>query len=372
MQPPKRLPSLRRGRGLAGVGLVLLTLLLTAAPASANGPEVRTQVRIEDGWRQVMNVPFVSQLREPAPPYWTAPGTPYCAAAASLGILQFFNAALPAQANLRSLFELGRSGNTTADPGLDPDGISLLLRTYGGEGKIYVLPDRRQALSEMVGRLNYGSPVVALTQGGNHAVTVYGYEADLGGTVTALYVADPLSGFSGRVSVAAWQTAALWSGTPFQAGGAKWAGAFVFVAYRDFPTAAPQPSAPPGAAHHSKWVTQTAGPTGLARNATGQVIISLRNSGTLAWVKGTASEIRLGVVGDLASFALSIGGSWPTPNRVAVQDQPRVGPGEVATFTVSVRAAAPGTYKLPLRPVIDGLLWLEDEGIFTVVTVLGP
>jgi len=366
---------LRRCRGLASAGLVLLTLLLTAAPASADqGPEIRILVRIEDGWRQIMNVPYVSQLREPAPPYWNAPATPYCAAAAALGILQFFSVALPAQATLRTLFEQGRAGNTTTDPGLDPDGISFLLRAYGGDGQIHAVRDRRQALSELVGRLNHGSPVIALTQGGGHAVTVYGYDADLGGSVVALHVADPLSGFSGRVSVTAWQTAPLWSGTPFQAPGAKWAGAFVFVAYREFPSVVPAPALTPPVpgTHHSKWVTQAAGPVLSVKNPTGQVTVSLRNSGSLAWVKGTASEIRLGVAADATSYGPSIGAGWPTANRVAAQDQPRVAPGEVATFTITLRAATAGTYKLPLRPVIDGLSWLEDEGIFTVVTVQGP
>src|SRR6185503_4523966 len=60
------------------------------------------------------------------------------------------------------------------------------------------------------------------------------------------------------------------------------------------------------------------------------------------------------------------------PDRVAIQTEPRVGPGDIATFVFRVRApATPGVYPLKLRPVVDGVTWLEDAGIVSLVTVAG-
>lgn len=358
-----------------------LFLLANANLALAEGPIVRKQVKIDDGWRQSLSVRYVSQLSEPAPAYWTSPGTPYCAAAAASVVLSYFGVSLP-PAPLRTLFALGRSGNTSSDLGLDPDGISLVMRTYGGEGHIHIHADPKRALADIVGRLNYGSPVIALTQGGNHAVTVYGYEADLGGSTSAILVEDPLSGFVGKVSISTWLSSYTWMGQPFIAPGPKWQGTYVFITYRDFAEAlpapapvvavpvAPAPAAPViSATLHSKWVSQSSDLTVLKTNGAGQVSFTLRNTGSATWVKGGATEIRLGVVNDATTFVGNIGSNWPLPSRVAVQNQPSVGPGEIATFNLNLWGFTPGTYKLPLRPVIDGVAWLEDEGIFTTVIV---
>jgi hypothetical protein len=49
-----------------------------------------------------------------------------------------------------------------------------------------------------------------------------------------------------------------------------------------------------------------------------------------------------------------------------------VPPGGIATFVFTVRAPqAPGSYRIPLRPVIDGRAWMEDQGVFLVVTTGG-
>ena len=46
-------------------------------------------------------------------------------------------------------------------------------------------------------------------------------------------------------------------------------------------------------------------------------------------------------------------------------------PGGTATFTFRVVAPlAPGAYELDLRPVIDGVTWLENDGVYVLITVL--
>ena len=47
-----------------------------------------------------------------------------------------------------------------------------------------------------------------------------------------------------------------------------------------------------------------------------------------------------------------------------------VAPGEVGEFRFNVRApTVRGTYRLNLRPVIDGTVWLEDQGVFWLIVV---
>ena len=69
---------------------------------------------------------------------------------------------------------------------------------------------------------------------------------------------------------------------------------------------------------------------------------------------------------------LSVNGrevNWALDTRVAVQSEPSVGPGESATFSFQVKGTRVGTFKLPLRPVVDGIAWLEDPSLVVTVTV---
>lgn len=62
---------------------------------------------------------------------------------------------------------------------------------------------------------------------------------------------------------------------------------------------------------------------------------------------------------------------WPRYNRIATQPVPYVGPGQISWFQFTIQApAAAGTYKLYLRPMIEGAAWMEDYGVFWLVTVL--
>jgi len=139
----------------------------------------------------------------------------------------------------------------------------------------------------------------------------------------------------------------------------------------DFTTAGAGGSAlPPTQTFHSAWVDQSAYPA-LAQGATRKVTVRFRNTGTATWQRGVfGKQVTLGINGDLGTFAaLGMNVDWPTADRVAVQSESTVVPGATATFAFTVRAPAqPGVYRLPLRPVVDGVSWLEDQGVFMVVT----
>ena len=123
---------------------------------------------------------------------------------------------------------------------------------------------------------------------------------------------------------------------------------------------------------HSSWVSQTQVPA-MQPAATSQATLLFRNTGTKTWTRGVAgSQVTLGINGDSSSFsALGMNVGWPSANRVAIQNEASVGPGAVASFTFSLKAPlAGGTVRVPLRPVIDGVAWLEDQGVFLPVTTV--
>jgi hypothetical protein len=94
----------------------------------------------------------------------------------------------------------------------------------------------------------------------------------------------------------------------------------------------------------------------------------VRNTGSTAWRKGTAQEARIGIPGNSQDLAFLADG-WPTPERPAAQQEDIVPPGETATFSFRVKGALPGTFVVPLRGVVDGGAWMDDLGMYTVVTV---
>lgn len=95
--------------------------------------------------------------------------------------------------------------------------------------------------------------------------------------------------------------------------------------------------------------------------------VVLRNTGATAWRKGTAQEARLAIPGNDVKFGY-LGVDWPLPQRPAVQQEDMVPPGGTATFTFTVSPRLAGRYVIPLRGVIDGGAWMDDLGMYTVVT----
>lgn len=137
----------------------------------------------------------------------------------------------------------------------------------------------------------------------------------------------------------------------------------------DFTTAGATTAPPPAPTYHSAFVDQSPFPT-LIPGAAAQLTVRFRNTGTASWRRGVASEqANLGINGDNASFsALGMNVGWLAPDRPAAQGEAVVAPGAVGTFTFTVRApATPGTYRIPLRPVIDGRTWMEDQGVYLLV-----
>jgi hypothetical protein len=148
----------------------------------------------------------------------------------------------------------------------------------------------------------------------------------------------------------------------------------------------PPPARVPGglAGFHAAWYGQS----GYMRVCPGEratATVAYYNSGSRGWVSG-----RMGEVGYLGTWDVEpgqdrpsiLGGDgqlgspptgWPRFDRPAVQPAAYVGPGQVAWFQFTVQApSTPGTYRLGIRPLVEGAAWLEDYGVFWEITVLNP
>jgi hypothetical protein len=134
------------------------------------------------------------------------------------------------------------------------------------------------------------------------------------------------------------------------------------------PTAPASDRVPIPAELHSEWYTQTQ-PLSLTAGEIADVTIQFRNVGHTEWIFGSPSELRLGEVGP-RPLPPEMRVDWFHWDRPARQTEFVVAPYQLATFTFKVAGAAPGIYRLNVRPVVDGVAWLEDEGVYIDITVV--
>lgn len=109
----------------------------------------------------------------------------------------------------------------------------------------------------------------------------------------------------------------------------------------------------------------------LAPGQVTQLVVALKNTGWKGWYVGRpGQQANIGTSGPLNVDRSDLAYGWPAPNRPATTTTTYVGPGQIGWFAFSVRApSTPGTYRLNLRGVIDGTTWLEDQGIYFLITV---
>jgi hypothetical protein len=135
---------------------------------------------------------------------------------------------------------------------------------------------------------------------------------------------------------------------------------------------------------HAAWYGQS-GYMSLCPGDRMTATVAYANTGSRGWVLGRMGEVAyLGTSAtDPGQDAPSIVGGdgqlgspatgWPRYDRPAIQPAAYVGPGQIAWFQFAVQAPQlPGTYRLSIRPLIEGAQWLEDYGVFWQVTVLNP
>lgn len=146
----------------------------------------------------------------------------------------------------------------------------------------------------------------------------------------------------------------------------------------------PPPARVPGGVpgFHAAWFGQS-GYMRLCPGERSTATVAYANAGSRGWVAGRMGEVAylgswdsepgqdepsvLGGDGQLGSANTG----WPRFNRPAVQPAAYVGPGQVAWFQFTVQVPArPGTYRLGIRPLVEGAQWMEDFGVYWEITVL--
>jgi uncharacterized protein YkwD len=130
------------------------------------------------------------------------------------------------------------------------------------------------------------------------------------------------------------------------------------------------PSAVFDQGYHARWATQSADPA-VARGETTMLVVAVTNTGYRGWYSGVPNQqATLGTSSPLDTARSDVASGWLSANRIAAPTTSYVGPGQTGWFQFSVRApSAPGDYRLDVRVVVDGVTWLEDQGIFFTIHV---
>jgi hypothetical protein len=118
----------------------------------------------------------------------------------------------------------------------------------------------------------------------------------------------------------------------------------------------------------SAWIDQSA-PAQVSIGAEATITFKFRNTGKVAWTRGTGSEASLAFVGSNANFDPKMAVNWPQPGRPAVQTEAVVAPNDIATFTFKVKGVAVGTFRIDVRPVVAAVGPMRDQGVYTEVVV---
>ena len=128
-------------------------------------------------------------------------------------------------------------------------------------------------------------------------------------------------------------------------------------------------------AYNYQVISQSAYPSTLGAGQTTNVWIDVKNTGTRAWDQnvrlGSGSALYGGNNNDYTSEFYDAA-SWLSANRPVAIDKTLVNPGETARFQFNIKTPlTSGIYKAYFTPVIDGVAWMKDVGIYWQITVSG-
>ena len=124
-------------------------------------------------------------------------------------------------------------------------------------------------------------------------------------------------------------------------------------------------------------ISQSEYPEKLEPGITTPVSITIKNTGTQAWYSSGEKIVRLGTGSEYGSsyqkrdytseFAND---NWLSPNRASNISGEIINPGEMAVFEFDIKSPlVPGNYKSYFTPVVDGLYWMKDLGIYWEIKV---
>jgi uncharacterized protein YkwD len=126
----------------------------------------------------------------------------------------------------------------------------------------------------------------------------------------------------------------------------------------------------PDSGYHARWSAQSPDPIVTAGDMA-TLVVALENTGSRGWHRGVADQqANLAASDPQDADHLDPAADWLSVNRVTSTTTEYVGPGELGWFAFTIRApSTSGDYRLGLRGVVEGVRWLEDDGIFFTVHV---
>ena len=148
-----------------------------------------------------------------------------------------------------------------------------------------------------------------------------------------------------------------------------WVVTFGSVVDRTFGGATITSLAAPAPSYHAAWAAQSAFPV-AAPGQTVEWVVAFTNTGATGWSTAGRDPLHVGTAHPADAPSILANAQWLSPNRPGQQTTSYVGPGQVAWFRLELTAPAQaGTYRLYVRPVIDGVTWLEDSGVYVDLVV---
>ncbi|MCC7543335.1 hypothetical protein IT415_01340 [bacterium] len=112
-------------------------------------------------------------------------------------------------------------------------------------------------------------------------------------------------------------------------------------------------------------------PTNMAAGSSATGTLGVRNDGNISWYKSGRYPMNLGTANPTDRSSKFYAPSWINSARLANMNEATVAPGQVATFTVTLKApAVNGVYTEYFSRVIDGFSWAPNALTHTI-TVTG-
>ena len=184
------------GYGCAGLLPAATDIRITLDVVTAAGGRAAAVQAYRTVGPRLVGVPWFSEFEDPV-------GEPLACAAASVRIIHAFTTGRDAL-NATALLSLGRIGNRSADPGLDPAAIAALLTRLEPTDRYhyYAFGSKEDATRGAAYWLaRSAKPVIVISLAGQHAPVLIGYEGligtDLGdpaNQIAGVVVEDPQRG----------------------------------------------------------------------------------------------------------------------------------------------------------------------------------
>ncbi|HCL47528.1 TPA: hypothetical protein DHW58_00895 [Patescibacteria group bacterium] len=119
------------------------------------------------------------------------------------------------------------------------------------------------------------------------------------------------------------------------------------------------------AVYDAKWSQQSPGPVSVAPGDTTQLWVEFQNIGNTTWLASGPTAAKLGTARQLDRVSVFRDPSWLSNNRVGNVTPDQVRPGETGRFTFTIKAPDKiGQYREYFRPVVEGVAWLPDVGLY--------